>query len=100
MRVLARDCRAFVPYDIYSRKRRRAKGSASVKRFLRQFQARKSGICYASALCFAVRLELLGAKTSSQDSNADTKIMGAAQSGLLMRTVATESVSLCERLKS
>ena len=29
----------------------------------------ESGLCYASALCLAVRLELLGAKTSLQDSN-------------------------------
>jgi hypothetical protein len=30
------------------------------------------GICYASALCFTVRFVLLRAKTTSQDSNADS----------------------------
>jgi hypothetical protein len=35
--------------------------------------SKRRGTCYANALCFAVRLALLGAKTTPQDSNADSK---------------------------
>jgi hypothetical protein len=73
VRVLARDCRAFVPHDIYSRKRRRAKGSTSVKRFLSQFSARKAVSVMRVRYALRCDWELLGAKTSPQDSNADTK---------------------------
>jgi hypothetical protein len=69
VRVLARDCRAFVPHDIYSRKSRRAKRIRVRKAISKAISGAEGGICYASALCFAVRLELLGAKTSPQDSN-------------------------------
>ncbi len=69
VRVLARDRRAFVPHDIYSRKRRRAKRIRVRKAISKAISGVESGLCYASALCLAVRLELLGAKTSLQDSN-------------------------------
>ena len=57
-------------------------------------------ICYARALYFAVPLVLLRGKTTSQDSNADTKIMEATRSGLPMGTAAMENASLCEQMKA
>ena len=44
-------------------------GSAFVVCRKVRVQAQGTGICYASALCFAVRLILSGAKTTPQDSN-------------------------------
>jgi hypothetical protein len=98
--TLARGCRAFVPHDIYSRKRRRAKGSASVKRFLRQFPARKAVSVMRVRYALRCDWSSLERKRHRRIRTADTKIMETAQSGLLMRILATESGLLRERMKS
>jgi hypothetical protein len=49
------------------------KRSARVKRFLRQFPARKTGTCYASALGFAAAISALGGENDTVGLECRTK---------------------------